>query len=175
MKPTVSQLLDLLNKPALIKWANKIGLEGKEIDIERRSRLNAGTSIHNQISQFVINQTPFKNKSDQDNYLSFISDKEVLEVENRIETEWFTGIYDMRLKWNNKIYVVDFKNNSKRIYFENKLQLIAYSMGVQCDNLAIISVPSFNIMDFDPVAKVYYEEILICLSRIYTLKTYLHE
>ena len=54
----------------------------------------------------------------------------LLDFEQKIETEYFQGRYDIKLKWNDKIYIMDFKNNAKAVYFENKLQLIAYSMGM---------------------------------------------
>jgi hypothetical protein len=48
-KPTVSQLLQLLDKPALLGWANKIGLEGISLDEYRKKSTKGGTDLHKEI------------------------------------------------------------------------------------------------------------------------------
>lgn len=169
-KPTVTQLLSLLDKPALLNWANQQGLKGIDISKERKNWLNAGTSIHSQIENFIRKGEPFISEIDQSYFKVFISDKEILGLECKIETEWFTGRYDLKVKWKDKVYIMDFKNKSKRIYFENKLQLIGYGMAEQCDSFAIVSVPSFTIMHFKVNDRKPYEEILKSLSKIYQLK-----
>jgi hypothetical protein len=65
---------------------------------------------------------------------------------------------------------MDFKNNSKGIYFENKLQLIGYGMAERCDSFAVVSVPEFTIMNFKVDDRRPYEEILKSLSNIYYQK-----
>ena len=170
MKPSVTDLIKLLDKPALLNWANKQGLLGIDISKERTKWLNKGTSIHSQIENFIRKGEPFISEVDQSYFKCFIFDKEILGLENNIETEWFTGRYDIKVKWRDKIYLMDFKNNAKRIYFENKLQLVAYSMAEKCDSMAIVSVPSFSVMNFSVQDRKPYEEILKCLSKIHTLK-----
>jgi len=175
MKPSISELLRLLDKPALLKWANQQGLKGVDISKERSKWLNAGTSIHSQIEKFIRDGECFINKDAQLNCINFLSDKEILGLECSIETEWFTGRYDIKVKWKDKIYLMDFKNKGKRIYLENKLQLIGYGMAEECDSFAIVSVPSFNIMNFNVTDRKPYEEILKSLSNIYKLKTQIDE
>lgn len=175
MKPSVTQLLKLLDKPALLNWANQQGLKGIDITKERSKWLNAGTSIHSQIENFIRKGEPFISEVDQSYFKCFIQDKEILGLENNIETEWFTGRYDIKVKWKDKIYIMDFKNKSKRLYLENKLQLIGYGMAEECDSFAVVSVPSFTVMNFNIKDRKPYEEILKCLSKIYTLKTELNE
>jgi hypothetical protein len=170
MKPSVTDLLKLLDKPALLSWANKKGLEGIDISKERSKWLNAGTSIHSQIENYIKNGDPFISEIDQSYFDCFIFDKEILGLECKIETEWFTGRYDIKVKWMDKVYIMDFKNKSKKIYFENKLQLIAYAMAEPCDCFAIVSVPSFTVMNFNVKDRKPYEEILKNLSNIYKLK-----
>ena len=48
-KPSVTQLLDLIAKPALISWANKQGLMGIDTSEKRKKILLNGTSLHSQI------------------------------------------------------------------------------------------------------------------------------
>lgn len=169
-KPSVSQLLSLLDKPALLNWANKQGLQGIDITKERKGWLRAGTSIHNQIENFIKSKAPFLNELDQNNFLKFIEDKEIIDFEKNIETEWFQGRYDLKVKWNDKVYLMDFKNNAKDIYFENKLQLIAYSMAEECDGFAIINVPKFEIFEVKIQNRNPFIEVLKSLSNIYYCK-----
>lgn len=175
-KPSVTELIKLLDKPALMKWANRIGLQGIELDEYRKNILKAGTSIHSQIELFIKENKPFEREQDQSNYLEFIKDKSVIKVEEKIETDWFTGRVDLIVEWNGKTYICDFKNNQENIYFENVLQLTAYKMAIPCDFIAVIGVPKFKFMpvysikDFTP-----YEEIIKSLSNIYTLKQRCHE
>ena len=100
----------------------------------------------------------------------FISDKEILSIETSIETDYFVGRYDMKIKWNGKIYIIDFKSNHKSIYLENRLQLVGYAMAESCDSFAIVSVPDFTILNFKIANRKPYEEILKSLSNIYNLK-----
>lgn len=174
-KPSVSQLLALLDKPALLNWANQQGLKGIDISKERRKWLNDGISIHSQIENFIKSKKPFLNKQDQINFEKFIEDKEILDFETKIETEWFQGRYDFKVKWNNKVYMMDFKNYPKGIYIENKLQLIAYSMAEKCDGFAIVGAPQFNVIEFDPIDREPYQEMLKSLSEIYYLKKEIEE
>lgn len=169
-KPTVSNLISLLDKPALLKWANKIGLEGIHIDDYRKKSLAGGSFNHTQIERYVKDKTPFDNPEHQKCFDKYFCDKTILCCEQEIETEYFIGRYDIKIEYNGKKYICDFKSNQSGIYLENKLQLVAYRMGEPCDGVGVISVPSFtyipvHIPNFEP-----YEEILKALSKIYTLK-----
>jgi hypothetical protein len=170
MKPTVTQIIGLLDKPALLNWANKQGLKGIDISLERKKWLNDGTSNHSQIENYLKNKTPFLNSENQQRFEQFISNYEVLEIEKKVECEWFVGRFDIKLRDKRGIYICDFKNNQSNIYFENKLQFTAYKMCENSDYIAIISTMDFNfipiyIQDYKP-----YETILKCLSKIYQLK-----
>ena len=127
-KTSVTELLKLLDKPELLNWANKQGLQGIDISKDRSKWLKDGTSIHSQIENFLLKGTPFINKETQFKFVKFMANKEVLGIENKIETEWFTGRYDIKLLIENKEYIVDWKLNHKTLYLENKLQLIGYAI-----------------------------------------------
>lgn len=175
MKPSVSKLTALLDKPALLNWANKIGLQGIQLDDYRNKSRAGGTSLHSQIHDYIKSGTPFKCEETQIACDIFMNGIEVLGMEEEFETDYFTGRLDIRFKYLNDIYIADFKSNQARVYFENKLQLVAYRMAKPCNKIAIISIPDFNIIpvlinDFTP-----YEEILKNLSSIYNLKSLLGE
>lgn len=170
LKPSVSKLIGLLDKPALLYWANKIGLEGTNIRDYRKKSTAAGSSIHKQIENCFLHGEPFENPEDQERFENYFSNKDILEIEKDIETDYFQGRYDLKLGYNGKTFLCDFKSNQRTIYFENKLQLVAYRMAEKCDGVGIISVPDFKfipvfIEDYTP-----YEQILINLSNIYQLK-----
>jgi hypothetical protein len=170
MKPTVSQLIDLLNKPALLNWANKIGLQGIGLDEYRNKSKKDGISLHTQIENFIKDGKTFENKEMQINFERYFADKKIISYEKSVETDYFKGRYDILIEYNSKKYICDFKSNQKMAYFENKLQLVAYRMAEPCDNVGIISIPDFkfiptNIIDFNK-----YEEILKSLSIIYNIK-----
>jgi hypothetical protein len=168
-KPSVSQLLDLLNKPALLNWANKIGLEGIKLQDYRKEVATKGTALHNQIEKYLIDKIPFLDKNIQKIFDEFIKDKEIISIEKNIENDLFVGRYDIKLKFNNDIYICDFKS-SDGIYLENKLQLIAYRMVDGCDKIAIIQIPTFEMKILDIKDYGPYEDILACLSIIYSNK-----
>ena len=141
MKPSVTELIKLLDKPALLNWANKIGLEGIGLDEYRKKVMKDGTSIHKQIEMYVKDKTPFENNLHQLGFDNYFSNKKIVSIESNIETEWFKGRQDIRIEYKGKEYICDFKSNQKYIYFENKLQLVAYRMAENCDGLGIISFP----------------------------------
>lgn len=172
-KPSVTELIAMLDKPALMKWANKIGLEGIKLDDYRKKVMNKGTSLHKQIENYFLHKTPFLDADFFSKFEWFMKDKEIISVETKIENDYFKGRYDIKLKFNDLIYICDFKTNCKGVYFENKLQLASYRMAAGCDKIAIISIPLFlfmeiNIEDYKP-----YEQIMINLSNIHNLKTQL--
>jgi len=164
VKPSVTQLLDMLAKPALITWANEQGLAGVNIKTMRDKAKLAGTSMHSQIER-----KDFTDPTHAANFARFMSDKELIDQEQSIETEWFVGRYDSRIKWRDLTYLIDYKKSRRhRVYFEHRLQLAAYGMGVAADRFAIVATP-----DFVPVEvalerhRKEYEGIMIALSKIW--------
>jgi len=166
-KPSMSELLQLLDKPALLKWANKQGLAGINIGVRKRKDTSEGTSIHSKIERFIKHGEQFE---EQENFIKFISDKEILGIEQDIETEYFKGRYDLKIKWNEKIYMVDYKKSAKRVYLENKLQLVGYGLAENCNDYMIVSIPDFTVFPVEIANKEPYIEILKSLSNIYTQK-----
>lgn len=174
-KPSISELIRLLDKPALLKWANKQGLAGIDISVKRKEWLSAGTSIHNQIENHVRNGDPFLNPDTQEKFKTWAADKKIISFETDVECEYFTGRYDMLIEWKGRRYLIDFKKDAKGIYFENKLQLVAYSMIVDVYSFAIVSHPGFTMMNFSPIDRQPYIEIIKALSIIYKYKNEVDE
>lgn len=169
-KPSVTELIRLLDKPALLSWANKQGLKGIDITKKRNEWMSYGTSLHKQIYDCITNGTPLVREYDQSMFNEFFETREVIATECKIENEYFTGVYDLTYKKNGKIYLADYKSSAKKIYFEHKLQLAAYSMCVKNDSFAIISIPDFIEMNFSITDLTPYVEILKSLSNIHKQK-----
>jgi len=167
-KPSVTDLVDLLAKPALITWANKQGLLGINVGSLRKQTKAAGTSMHAQIEDGA-----FDDPLHAANFTRFAQDKEFLATEKAIETEWFTGRYDVLLGYRGARWLCDYKKSRRhRLYFEHKLQLVAYGMAEPADRFAVIATPDFAFLelDIDVDQRAKIEKVIICLSQIYSLR-----
>jgi len=169
-KPYVTDLLDLLNKPALLNWANRVGLAGQSLADYRKEAMGDGTRMHKQVERFLADKTPFEDAAFQARFEAFMADKTVIASEKVIETEHFFGRYDLKYGCGGRVFICDFKRNQSGVYLENKLQLAAYRMADGCDDVRIVSLPDMRVIDpgitdFSPL-----EEMLLHLSAIYRLK-----
>lgn len=175
-KTSISELLNILNKPALIGWANRMGLSGIDINSSNRKSMNEGTNYHNQIQAYIQNNIEFKDPVLGKNFIEFVSDKEILSCEVNVETDYFVGRYDFKFKFkeSGKVIIVDFKTSdegvNKKLYLENKLQLVAYGMAENCDGFAVVTLPDFSYIPLNIQDRTPYEGIIKSLSNIYSLK-----
>lgn len=169
-KPSVTELINLLNKPALIKWANKLGLNGISVDDYKKNKLTSGTNIHNQIERLLKYGESIEDSFLENALLNKLSEFEVVGVEQNIETEYYQGRCDLILKKENELWVCDFKRGFKKAYLDHYLQLAAYKESVNADRVAIIGVPNVDFVELTNDKHELYNEILINLSKIYTLK-----
>lgn len=170
-KPSISSLLELLNKPALVSWANKMGLKGvdvKKFTLEKKSK---GTSFHSEIEGFLKRGEMASDAGFQSAIESFFAGCEILDCEKSIEHQYFVGRIDVRFRRNGSVWVCDFKTNKTKIYLENMLQLVAYKMATGCDRVGFVSVPEMKLievsekMDLSP-----YEKMIYHLHEIFQLK-----
>lgn len=168
-KPTVTELLDILNKPALMKWANKIGLQGVSLDEHRKQSRLRGTGYHKQVELCLKEGICFEEPHVQQAFDRFIIDKHVLDIEKTIEHEYFCGRCDIRLNVGGIEYLADFKS-SANVYLETKLQLIAYGMVTRDDHFAIIHLPTFEFIPIKIPDTFPYEQIIKALVTIHQAK-----
>jgi hypothetical protein len=169
-KPSVTQLLDLLAKPALIDWANRQGLAGIDIHEQRRKAKQGGSSLHSQIESYCKGVGKFERELDQWSFDKFMVGKTIIATECKIETEWFVGRYDAKIKVGDNEFIVDYKSGFKgEIYLEHKLQLVAYAMAEQA-KIAIVPIPQFHLIPVDLKDEKPYQEMLIALAKIWNLK-----
>ena len=170
-KPSVTRLLDLMNKPAIIKWANKQGLDGIEINAYSASVKKHGTELHSQIDSAINGNVVFDCEQTSRNFASFMQGKTPIAIEKNIETEWFVGRFDFAYADDDgELFVVDWKRSKRgRVYLEHKLQLVAYTMAFPA-KMAIVQVPQFNLIPVEIDDRSPYEEMLKTLSKLYQLK-----
>jgi hypothetical protein len=167
-KPSVTELIDMLAKPALIVWANKQGLAGINVGDLRKRTKAAGTSMHSQIEDGA-----FDDPLHAANFTRFAQDKEFIATEKAIETEWFTGRYDVLLGYRGERWLCDYKKSRRhRLYFEHKLQLVAYGMAEPADKFAIVATPDFVLLELsiDDKQRAALEKMIVLLSQMYTLR-----
>ncbi len=167
MKPTVSQLIDLLNKPALLKWANKIGLEGIPLDQYRKKYAGDGDNIHKQIENDFKHGITFSIA----NFQAFKSRYEFVESEPVIEDDLYKGRADVILRRNGVKFLFDFKS-SNAIYFEQKLQAIAYKRVLDVQKVGIVNTTYFteSIIEVTPAEEIEYGRIINALVAIWHAK-----
>lgn len=166
-KPTVSQLIGLLDKPALLKWANKIGLEGTKLEDYHKKSTGGGVSIHKQIENDYKHGIKFENPAFQ----AFKSRYEFVQSEVVIECDHYKGRADILLKRNGLLWLFDFKPKND-LWFDQKLQLIAYRRVLKCDKIGIVDETYFteNIVDVTPEQELQYIKIISALTVIWNAK-----
>ena len=157
----------LLDKPALVYWANKIGLEGVSISEHRKQSAAKGTSIHDQIKRRFATGQQLDDADSDTRMTEFLSGFKVEASEEVVETDLFIGRLDCRLSDRRGMFIVDFKS-SESIYIEQVLQLAAYRMAFPLAQLAVVEIPSFKLKhlkidDFAP-----FEEIITALAVIHS-------
>lgn len=167
-KPSVTELIKLLDVPALMSWANRIGLEGIGLKDYRKKSGNEGKAIHKAIENDFKHGIKYENEKFQ----LFKSKYEVVQVEPQIECEHYTGRADVLL--NDKFglsCLFDFKN-ADVIYFEQMLQLVAYKRILKPDKIGIVNTTSFNetVIDLTEYQEKQYSNVLSALVLIYNSK-----
>lgn len=166
----ITKIIDLLDKPALVSWANKLGLQGVDLKSYYKDVTNEGTKKHNQIEEFFLYGIEFDGC---DVLINNLKEYEIISVEETIRNDLFIGRIDLVLKKDNKIYVCDFKRNNK-IYLKTKLQLSAYKEIINADSICFINSNNFKIEEIHINTKKYYD-IVKKLHDIYILLLELNE
>jgi histidinol phosphatase-like PHP family hydrolase len=168
--PSVTQILNLLDKPALLKWANKIGLEGVSLDEHRSRSKSVGRSFHEQVENRIKHGTEIDDPVLKANFDKFFSGSEITECEKIVSCEHWQGRLDVKFSRNGVTYLCDFKSNASGVYLENKLQLVAYSEIEKVDEIGIISLPDFRYFQVRIKDRKPYVGILRALSHIHKCK-----
>lgn len=158
--PGVTTIMNVLNKPALVKWANELGLKGIKASEYNKKAAALGVYVHKQIED-SIKQTKFimpvlltKEQLDEANNcfkafndwyslhnVDFLFSEQTFVSEKRK----FGGIVDSICTVDNEKVLIDFKTTNK-IVDEYWIQLAAYVLllnenNILVDKVAILRLP----------------------------------
>lgn len=145
--PRVTEILEsTINEPYIAEWANWLGFKHKSYKTVLGEAAYTGTKTHSYIENLIKNGK--KDLPDDANAITCINafnrwwnqlisnnKVEVIGQEEKLVSQWFGGTYDMLLKINDKIFLIDFKTSSK-VSFRYFLQLAAYRYMIE---------PSYNL------------------------------
>lgn len=185
--PSVTTVLKILAKPALVKWANIMGFKRKWVDDILEEKSEIGTRVHYIIEAYIKNRylvwvdgkaidKPLI-KLYLDQFLRWYNkhDVEMIFMEESMTCEFYGGTIDFYGVIDGKKTVLDFKT-SKDIYSSMFLQLSAYvymieKQGLEVDQVAILAVNSnkfkYKVLPREQLDR--YIETFILLSKTFDL------
>jgi hypothetical protein len=137
--PNVTSILKVLNKPALVKWANNLGLKGIDSNKYRDEKARIGTLAHLMITSELTGVVPdisdfsaYEMDTAENCVLSFYEwlkhhDLQVYFCEKSFVSEQYQygGTLDIYGELDGQFGIVDLKT-SKALYGDNLYQLAAY-------------------------------------------------
>lgn len=158
--PGATTITSQLNMPYLLKWANKLGLQGIEYDSYMKGQANVGKLFHSILESYysktelpIVGYNPMEIAEAEhmffNKYKIWESNKEVESIfgekELVSETYKYGGVVDFYGKIDGKYYLIDFKT-SKKVYNSTLLQLSSYVQllrenNYQVDYAMILNVP----------------------------------
>jgi hypothetical protein len=189
--PGATTPLGLLAKPALIPWANKLGLQGIEVSKFVDDKASIGSLAHDMIlchfkketadtSDYTANQI----SAAENSFLSFLEWEKkyiiepILTEAPLVSEKWkFGGTIDLYAKLDGVPILVDFKTGSG-IYDEHFYQCAAYRQllmdnGYECASVKILNIPRTEDEQFNEATRaglVYEWEIFRACLEIYNFK-----
>jgi len=156
--PGVTTILSVLNKPALVKWANNLGLQGIDSSRYVDEKAAIGTLAHQMIADYLRGtETDTSEYSKvqigqaENAVLSFFEWEKTHPIEPVLVEEpmvsehyKFGGTIDCLARMNGGLCLIDFKT-SKGIFPEMMIQVVAYRMllveqGYDVDQATILRV-----------------------------------
>lgn len=185
--PRVTDILGLVDMGGLLGWANYIGRVKKQTyDSVMKVAADTGTLTHNSIEKFLLNKLEddsklpiaFKSFLLWWNNLTSSNDVKVLYTEYRLVCKWFGGTFDLLIKINDKIYLVDYKT-SNHVGYKYFMQLAAYrymlfiNKGINIDGVIVLQlhkeIPSYNEFLLDFSNKDHYDFIEYCTTTFFSV------
>jgi hypothetical protein len=166
----VTKLLEILNKPSLLFWSNKLGLNGTSLNDYYNTVKNEGNTKHNEIELFIKKGVIFDG---HEKLKESLESFEIIGVEVDVKNDFLIGRIDLILKKDNLIYVCDFKRN-KSIYLNTKIQLSTYKHLYGADKICFINSEDFKIKEININTEKYFE-VIKRLFQINQLLTSLNE
>lgn len=159
--PRVNSVMDLtINTPGIPNWANYLGFRHKSYTKTLQEAANIGTAVHSNISSYILENKDMNNTQQEivNCYNSFKmwwdnlnknNTIEVIGAEKTIISPYFGGTYDLLLKVNGRVRLIDFKT-SNHIHFRYFIQLAAYrwlirfAYNYDVDSLTILRLDKYD-------------------------------
>ena len=158
--PSATTILKILNKPALVKWANYLGFRSLDVDAVLNESAELGTLIHDLIHSILCKHLiVFIPSEKHPNWLIYSYIKkfktwlntntvEPIILEKSFSTDNFGGTVDFYGKINGKYTILDFKT-SKKIHITMFIQLALYCIllekhGYTVEQVGILLVNNKN-------------------------------
>lgn len=144
--PSVTNIIKVIPKDALIYWANSLGWKRKNVKKELEEAANIGTCVHNYIEKIIKSDKDlsldldiieknirlYYNNETRNALLSFLdwyrinrTDLKFIDIEKSMSGDFYGGTCDMICRYNNKLMIFDFKTSGD-FYFSMFVQLSAY-------------------------------------------------
>ena len=161
----VTKLINLLDKPSLVYWANKIGLQGVSLKEYKYNSQKKGTNKHKEIEDYFKNGVLF---DDYKKLIKILKNYNLIGSEVYIKNNFIHGYVDLILEKNNEKIIVDFKSSTK-IYLSQKLQLSTYKEIYNADKIAIINFTDWSLNYININTAKYYEVV----KRLYQINVLL--
>lgn len=158
--PGATTIVNQLDKPYLVKWANKLGKDGIDVTEYVNSSAKLGTLIHGMIEAYVEDKIFIKDTEVSDEQFSIA--KQILEnnfvkwfKSHKFELIFcekpyvsedykFGGFVDCYCKLDNKYTIIDFKT-SKEITEEQIMQVCSYVKLFNENNLQVDQILILNV------------------------------
>lgn len=183
--PGVTTVLNVLAKPALVPWANKLGLQGVEVGKYVDSLADIGTLAHKIVECYLTKQeVDFSDYSPNQREKAERAAGKFYEWEKKntfkvikselqlvSEKHYFGGTCDIYADLNGKKTLIDIKT-SKACYSEHFTQCAAYKIlleenGYPVEDAKILRIGREEAEGFDekdvPLIDIHAEKFLACL------------
>lgn len=175
--PRVTEILSkMIHEDYLMYWANNLGFSHRKYEKVLFDAANFGTKAHYGIECFLKEKdiplntpmTPIDSFRLWWEAINKNNNVEVVAQEQKLVCEWFGGTYDLLLKINGCLFLVDFKT-SNHVTYKYYMQLSAYSymlkkQGIYISGVIILQLnktsPGYNefVLDFsNKKDKDYFE------------------
>ena len=149
--PSATTILKILNKPALVHWANYLGFKGQRVTDVLDETSKFGTLMHSIVEAYVLNKYYIYIPTDDiptrdvyiclNNFLKWYKTVKVepLYTEKSFSSYDFGGTLDFYGKVDGKWTIVDYKT-SKQIRLSMFIQLALYCILLERNNLPVEQV-----------------------------------
>lgn len=188
--PGASTIANMLDKPALVPWANKLGLQGINSNDYSKSMAQIGTLAHAMIMAEVKGETADTAEYSQEqiskaensylSWLEWVKGKEItpIVVEKSMvsETYQFGGTPDFLGEIDGKIILADYKTGG--IWREAYFQTCAYRQLTidngypKAEKILILGIPRTEDEKFQEVSYTSFDkgwEVFVYLLKVYNL------